>query len=151
MVDIEDIRKLVVPVLERMEIDLVDLQLLGSGSRTILRVFVDEVGGISLQHCTKASREISDVLDMNDPFPGKYVLEVSSPGTDRPLKSARDFLRHREKKIEITIGSEETEQKYSGIISDVVNDQIILLAGDDKKTINLQEVKLARLVVDISS
>jgi len=151
LVDIEDIRKLVVPVLERMEIDLVDLQLLGSGSRTILRVFVDEVGGISLQHCTKASREISDVLDMNDPFPGKYVLEVSSPGTDRPLKSARDFLRHREKKIEITIGSEETEQKYSGIISDVVNDQIILLAGDDKKTINLQEVKLARLVVDISS
>ncbi len=151
MADIEDIRQLVAPVLERMEIDLVDLQLFGSGSRIVLRIFVDEMGGISLRRCSEASREISDVLDMNDPFPRKYVLEVSSPGTDRPLKSARDFLRHRGKKIEVTLDSEETKQIYTGIISDIVNNQIILLEGDDKKTINLQEVKLARLVVDFSS
>ncbi|NOY58703.1 MAG: ribosome maturation factor RimP, partial [Calditrichaeota bacterium] len=112
---------------------------------------IDEIGGISLQRCTKASRKISDVLDMNDPLPGKYILEVSSPGTDRSLKNARDFLRHQGKKVEVTIGNEETETKISGIISDVKNDKVILLAGDDKKTINLQEVKLARLVVGFTS
>lgn len=151
MVGIEDIRNLVTPVLEGMEIDLVDLQLLGSGSRTILRVFVDEIGGISLQRCAEASRKISDVLDMNDPFPGKYVLEVSSPGTDRPLKTVQDFLRHKGKKVEITVGDEETENKISGVISQVKNEQVTLLAGNDKKTINLREVKLARLVVDFTS
>ena len=82
LADIEDIRNLVIPVLDEMGIDLVDLQLFGSGSRTILRVFVDETGGITLQRCTKASRKISDVLDMNEPLPGKYILEVSSPGTE---------------------------------------------------------------------
>lgn len=151
MADIEDIRNLVIPVLDEMGIDLVDLQLFGSGSRTILRVFVDETGGITLQRCTKASRKISDVLDMNEPLPGKYILEVSSPGTERSLKNARDFLRHQGKKVEVTIGNEETETKISGIISDVKNDKVILLAGDDKKTINLQEVKLARLVVGFTS
>ncbi len=89
----ECIEKLVAPYLKHQGADLIDLQLSGNPRNLTLRIDVDRVDGISVDECARLSRGIADVLDTHDPISGRYVLEVSSPGLDRPLKSDRDYKR----------------------------------------------------------
>ncbi len=89
----ESIEKLVAPYLKYQGADLVDLQLSGSPRNRTLRIDVDHLEGITVDDCARLSRGIADVLDTHDPISGRYVLEVSSPGLDRPLKSDRDYKR----------------------------------------------------------
>ncbi|MDZ7373151.1 MAG: ribosome maturation factor RimP [candidate division KSB1 bacterium] len=107
-VSAEEIRQLIEPLLEREGVELVDLELKGAPGRFILRVFIDEEGGITIDRCTEISRKLSDFLDRKDPIPGRYVLEVSSPGVDRPLLQPRDFRRNvgREVRVEYRQGDE---------------------------------------------
>ena len=89
----ESIEKLIELYLEDQGADLVDLQLTGSPRNRMLRIDVDCINGITVGDCARLSRGIADVLDTHDPIDGRYVLEVSSPGLDRPLKSDRDYKR----------------------------------------------------------
>jgi ribosome maturation factor RimP len=91
---ITEIKKNIVPIIESQGIDLVDFELKGGTGNQILRVYVDVEGGVSIDSCVELSRQISDRLDVADVMPGKYRLEVSSPGVDRPLKTIRDFQRN---------------------------------------------------------
>ena len=89
----ESIEKLVAPYLKHEGADVVDLQLSGNPRNRTLRIDVDRMDGITVDECARLSRGIADVLDTHDPISGRYVLEVSSPGLDRPLKSDRDYKR----------------------------------------------------------
>ena len=89
----ETLIDLVVPLLQRRGVELVELALSGGGRRQLVRVFVDRTDGITVDECAAISREIADVFDTRDPIAGTYVLEVSSPGLTRPLKTDRDFER----------------------------------------------------------
>ena len=89
----ESIEKLVAPYLKHQGADLVDLHLSGNPRHRTLRIDVDRMDGITVDECARLSRGIADVLDTHDPIGGRYVLEVSSPGLDRPLKSDRDYKR----------------------------------------------------------
>lgn len=89
----ESIEELVTPYLKYQGADLVDMQLSGSPRNRTLRIDVDRMEGITVDECARLSRGIADVLDTHDPISGRYVLEVSSPGLDRPLKSDRDYER----------------------------------------------------------
>lgn len=84
---------LVVPLLQRRGVELVELAVSGRGRRQLVRVFVDRPDGIAVDECAVISREIADVFDTRDPIADAYVLEVSSPGLTRPLKTDRDFER----------------------------------------------------------
>lgn len=88
------VEKLIQPIVASFGFELVDLELKGDGRRRVLRVFIDKPGGIVLDDCAEVSREIDALFEVEDPIPGAYTLEVSSPGLDRPLKSAADFARH---------------------------------------------------------
>jgi ribosome maturation factor RimP len=72
-------------------LEVVSTQILGSGKRLLLRVFVDKTGGVTIGDCERMSRSLEALLDVEDPIKGPYVLEVSSPGIDRPLITQRDF------------------------------------------------------------
>ena len=89
----EAVEELIVSYLKNQGVDLVDLQLSGSPRNRTLRIDVDRADGITVGECARLSRGIADVLDTHDPISGRYVLEVSSPGLDRPLKSDRDYTR----------------------------------------------------------
>jgi len=90
---LEAVRALIVPILEREGFELVDLKLGGVGKGRVLRIFIHRPGGVSLDDCVRVSRMVEDRLDMEDPIPGPYTLEVSSPGLDRPLRTEKDFAR----------------------------------------------------------
>jgi ribosome maturation factor RimP len=90
---IERIREVVVPILSSMGLELVDLELSGHGHRGHLRIYIDKPGGVNVDDCEQVSRYVGHALDAADPIPNAYLLEVSSPGLDRPLRKAEDYRR----------------------------------------------------------
>lgn len=108
--DIEKrIKDLLTPILEEKSLFLVDLELKGyKGSRT-LSVYVDaENSGVDIDECVEISRELGFLLDSNDVIEGKYRLNVSSPGLDRPLKDLRQYAKNKGRKARVRI--RDTEQ-----------------------------------------
>lgn len=87
------VRGIVTPILRALELELVDIECTGQGARTMLRVFIEKPGGVTLGDCEQVHQSLSHALDVEDPIPHAYTLEVSSPGLDRPLRQREDFRR----------------------------------------------------------
>ena len=92
---------LIMPVLERMNFELVDVEYVKEGSTYYLRAYIDKEGGITVNDCEAVAREMNVMLDAEDFIPDSYVFEVSSPGLGRPLKKEKDYIRNMGKKVEI--------------------------------------------------
>jgi len=97
----EQIARLVEPMLTVEGYELVDVEVVGSGPRTILRLFIDKAGGVTIDDCASVSEAVDAILDVEDPFESAYTLEVSSPGLDRPLRKPADFERYAGRKVRI--------------------------------------------------
>lgn len=82
------------PILDSKHIELVDIEFARMGRDSVLRLFIDKEGGISLDDCADVSSELSAILDVEEIITTNYTLEVSSPGLDRPLKKTEDYLRY---------------------------------------------------------
>jgi ribosome maturation factor RimP len=136
------IKELVLPLLDEKQIELIDIELKGNVGNLLLRIYVDCDGGISLGKCTAISRDVSDILDKNDVIPGKYRLDVSSPGLDRPLKTVRDFQRNIDRYVIIarTEGPDVT-----GIIISANEQQIILSEAKDEITIPFDTIRYGKI------
>lgn len=90
----EDVEKLVSPIVQDLELELVDIEFLKEGRDWFLRVYIDTPeGNIDIEQCAQVSERLSEELDRTDPIPQNYFLEVSSPGAERPLKKEEDFLK----------------------------------------------------------
>lgn len=98
---LERVRALVEPILATLGFELVELEYKREGRGWTLRFFLDKEGGITLDDCADASREIGMLLEVEDVVPTAYDLEVSSPGIDRPLKKAADFERFKGRLVKI--------------------------------------------------
>ncbi|MGQ9810822.1 MAG: ribosome maturation factor RimP, partial [bacterium] len=96
---IEFINNGTMPILANLGYDLIEVKIVMSHGRKTVQIFIDKPGGVTVEDCAIASRKISELLDQHqDVFPGRYYLEISSPGAERPLTSPRDFERFRGKK-----------------------------------------------------
>jgi ribosome maturation factor RimP len=82
------------PILDSMQLELVEIEYGKMGRDAVLRLFIDKDGGVTLDDCADLSRELSAILDVEDIVPTNYTLEVSSPGLDRPLKRVEDYQRY---------------------------------------------------------
>lgn len=83
--------RLVLPILARMGLELVHIEFVKESGARFLRVYIDKPGGVGIEECSKVSEALGRVLDQEDPIPDSYVLEVSSPGAERVLKTEREF------------------------------------------------------------
>jgi ribosome maturation factor RimP len=138
-------------ILSGRDMELVDVQYRREGKKWILRLYIDRENGITIEDCASVSREISHHLDVEDLIHHRYMLEVSSPGINRPLVRENDYLKYRNSKIKLRTNDPiEGRKNFTGILSDFSNG-MITLATDDKKTyhILLENVASARLDVDI--
>ena len=92
--EMERIREIAKRVADSSGLEVVDVELRGGGKSRMLRIFIDKPAGVTHQDCADLSREVGTILDVEDAVPGgSYVLEVSSPGLDRPLVGPRDYER----------------------------------------------------------
>jgi ribosome maturation factor RimP len=98
---VDKIESLVVPLVASLGLELVEIEYKPEGRQMILRVFIDKEGGVTLDDCAAVSKEFSALLDVEDIIQGKFTLEVSSPGLNRPLKSLSDYERYNGKLVKI--------------------------------------------------
>ena len=92
---------LILPILERMNFELVDVEYVKEGSVWYLRAYIDKEGGITVSDCEAVAREMKEILDREDFIPDSYTFEVSSPGLGRSLKKEKDYIRNMGKDVEI--------------------------------------------------
>ncbi|ABY92935.1 ribosome maturation factor RimP [Thermoanaerobacter sp. X514] len=149
MSKIEQIAKdLVMPILEKNNFELVDVEYKKEGSHWYLRVYIDKEGGITLDDCQLVSEYLSDRLDEVDPIEHSYILEVSSPGLDRPLKKPRDFERNIGKEIEISLYTPiDKRKKFEGELIEFTGDKIIILYNGERKEFDMKNVSLVKPVI----
>ncbi len=145
----KQVEAIALPVLEEMGLELVEVQYRRERSGWVLRLIIDREGGVTLDDCTAASREISQLLDIEDFIGQTYTLEVSSPGLDRPLKSLADFQRFIGRKARIKTSEPiDGEHVFIGRIQNTEGDAIILEIGRREVTIPFARVDRARLEVE---
>lgn len=94
---------IVEPLVSERGAELVDIELMGPESNRTVRVFVYRQEGLTVGLCAELSREIGDLFDLEDPLPGRYRLEVTSPGLDRPLRTDRDYTRSLQRRLKIVM------------------------------------------------
>lgn len=144
----ERIAAAVAEALELTGIELVDVELTGRSGRALVRVFIDKVGGVSHGDCARVTRLLGEHFDA-DPSIGlaSYVLEVSSPGIDRPLKKAADFERFVGETAAVTTRDKiQGRSHHLGVIREVKEGVLILDQPDLGRTeIPLSEVRKANL------
>ena len=117
--------QLAIPIIEKENFELVDVEYTKEGSDWYLRLYIDKPGGITLDDCQKVSEQLSNLLDRKDPIKGNYFLEVSSPGLDRPLKKESDFIRFKGRAVEVKLyealdGKKVIEGELIGLENNVI-------------------------------
>ena len=147
----DKIAEMIEPTIEGLGFELVRVQLFSSprGEASTLQVMAEkEDGTMTVEGCAKISREISTLLDVGDTIDSEYVLEVSSPGLDRPLTRKKDFVNYAgfEAKIEL-IKAVENRKRYRGILLGVENDLILIKVDGEKYQFDFSDVLKAKLVM----
>ena len=142
-----DLRKLLEPGVSAMGFELVDVEMAGSHHSPTLRVYIDSPRGVNVDDCAKVSRQLSALLDVEDPLPGQYTLEVSSPGLDRPLVKPEDFRRFFGETVKVKMQQPVLGRRnFSGRLVEVAADHVVVEV--DKEIFNLafDDMERARLV-----
>lgn len=102
---VESIRELAAPIILSQGLELVDIEFSSEPRGWVLRFFIDKEGGITVEHCSRLSEQLGDIIDVKDIIPHHYILEVSSPGVNRVLKNEKDFLRYRGEIIKVKVAA----------------------------------------------
>jgi ribosome maturation factor RimP len=121
------VRDLAAPLADARSLDLVDVAVKGSGSSRLVRVVVDRKGGVDLAACQELSRELSARLDEEDPIDGRYALEVTSPGTDHPLRDRAAFDRVEGRAVRVhRAGAGDVPVQVEGVVTRAEDDAVVL-------------------------
>jgi ribosome maturation factor RimP len=129
----EQLQALIVPIVASLECELWGLEYLTQGRYTTLRLYIDAENGVSLEDCEKVSRQVSSVMDVEDPIDGEYTLEVSSPGMDRPLYIAAHYARYIGEQVALRLRiARDGRRKFKGTIV-AVEGADVRVAVDDKE------------------
>ena len=139
----ETLLKLLEPAIEALGYELVELEF----PPHLLRIYIDREGGVTVDDCEAVSRQVSAVLDVEDPIPGAYTLEVSSPGLDRPLRKQADFARFAggRVKLELTL-PKDGRRRYTGILKGCEAGEVMIEVDGALHKLPLADVGKARLV-----
>lgn len=145
-----EISALLEPSVTALGFELVSVELVGGGSDRTLRVYIDHPDGITVDDCADVSRQVSAVLDVEDPVPGAYVLEVSSPGLDRPLVKSADFERFRGSLVKVRTREAVLGRKnFTGLLTAAAGDNVVVEVDGEPYEIDLGNIDQARLVPDL--
>lgn len=131
------------PIVAERNLELVDLEFVKEGANWYLRVYIDKDGGVDIEDCEGISRELEARLDTEDPIEQAYILEVSSPGIDRPLKKESDFEKYRGEIIDIKMYKARDGQKqFQGELLGLENG-IISIKDEENNIIAFEQKEVA--------
>ncbi|KGX93136.1 ribosome maturation protein RimP [Pontibacillus halophilus JSM 076056 = DSM 19796] len=147
--------RLVQPIVDDMNLELVDVEFTQEGKNWFLRVYVDKEGGIDIEECGQVSEQLSEKLDEEDPITFPYFLEVASPGAERPLTKKEDFEQHVGHQVHVKLYNKiDDEKEFEGKLISFENDtaSIEIKVKTRKKTVEVpyENIAKARLAVSFN-
>ena len=143
----EQIAELIAPTVEALGLELWGIELQQQGKYSLLRVYIENrENGVSIEDCEKVSRQVSALLDVEDPISGEYTLEVSSPGMDRPLFTAEQFGLYVGETVNIRLRTAmQGRRKFKGVIERVNEGVVDLLVDGQSVAIQLTDLDKANI------
>jgi ribosome maturation factor RimP len=146
----EEVRQLAEPLAEEHGYELVDIEQASLGHHRVIRVYLDKPGGVTVDDCARFSRRLADAMDMNQIVPGRYLLEVSSPGLERPIRTLEHVQRFTGQRINLqTHDARDGRRRWEGELLGPVDGRAGVRTDEgDEQWFEWAEVRVARLVVD---
>jgi ribosome maturation factor RimP len=137
---------LIEPLLVQLGYELVELEMAPAHGRGSLRIFIDRPEGIGISDCERVSREVSALMDVEDPIPTAYALEVSSPGDDRVLRTPAHFERFRGSRVLVElVAARAGRRRYTGLLQEVSATGVALEVDRQRVDVSFGEIAKARL------
>jgi ribosome maturation factor RimP len=145
----ERVYELIEPILETLDIELVDVEYLTERGQWILRVYIDKYGGVTLDDCARISGEIEHPIDVQDIIEHEYVLEVSSPGLNRPLRKEKDYQKAMGKKVKIKMSFPlEGRRRFTGYLRNLADEYLHIEVDGKLFRLPRRNIIKANLVYD---
>ncbi|MBW1690977.1 MAG: ribosome maturation factor RimP [Deltaproteobacteria bacterium] len=150
---IEGVSRIAESLLPEFGMEMVDLEFRHERGRWTLRIFIDRDGGVTIDDCARVSRELGDVIDAENIIDYSYVLEVSSPGLDRPLRKEQDFIRSIGKLIKLEMARPVNKRRnFTGRLAHVKDGMLRIRVDDtDQFDLPIDEIKRARIKYEFTN
>ena len=146
----EQLGELLGPVVANLGYELWEIEYAPRAGGGLLRLYIDNPDGISLDDCEKVSRAVSAVLDEADPIPNEYTLEVSSPGLDRVLRTQAHFARFAGERVKVEmIALINGRKRFQGRLQKVGESEITLETDGGQVSLPIEDIHRARLIPDV--
>jgi ribosome maturation factor RimP len=145
----KQVSDLIEPILDELGFVLVDTEYQTDRGRWVLRLYIDKEGGVTIDDCAKVSNELGDLIDIKDIIENEYVLEVSSPGLNRPLKKEADFIRVTGKKVKVrTKAPLKGQRNFMGVLKDFKEHELYIQSEGQLITVAWADIEKANLVYE---
>lgn len=141
---VRNVLSLAGPLVDEAGFELVDMELAGRPGSYILRLLIEKPDGVTIDDCVAINRELSCLLDMEDPIPSRYTLEVSSPGLDRPFKTERDYQRALGKWVKVvSVDGDGGSVTRVGCLQGIGDGTVEIVCGGEKHRIPVASIRKA--------
>lgn len=143
----QQLKEILAPVVTTMGYEFWGLEFFTHARQTLLRVFIDSPNGINVDDCALVSRQLSAVLDVEDPIAVEYTLEVSSPGMDRPLFTLEHFARYVGEQVKVRLRTPfEGRRNFAGRLHGVEGDEVVVADGEHEFLLPIEMIDKAHIV-----
>ncbi|MDT8429717.1 MAG: ribosome maturation factor RimP [Pseudomonadales bacterium] len=141
------VAELIEPAVNALDLELWGIEHLSQGHRSILRIFIESDAGVTIEDCERVSRQVSGILDVEEPIGGAYTLEVSSPGLDRPLFTLAQFSRYTGELINVRLRMpQQGRKKFKGLLEKVDGENICLIVDGEQQVLPFSAIDKASIV-----
>ncbi|ROR98644.1 ribosome maturation factor RimP [Sinobacterium caligoides] len=141
------IELMILPAVEALGFELWALEYLTQGRHVVLRLYIDSANGVGIEDCSEVSRQVSSVLDVEDPIAADYTLEVSSPGIDRLLVKLEHFEQFKGHKASVKLRFPfEGRRRFTGILNGIEGDEVLIVVDDEEFMLPIDSIDRGRIV-----
>lgn len=138
------------PAVEMTGLELLGIEFISAGNNSVLRLYIDHENGIDVDNCADVSRQVSAILDVEDPIGPEYNLEVSSPGVDRPLFEKAHYQAVVGETIEVKLGlAQNGRRKFKGLLEAVEGDNLIVVVDGEDYELSISNIDKANLIAKL--
>ncbi|MDX3772934.1 ribosome maturation factor RimP [Chromatiaceae bacterium AAb-1] len=143
----QQLTELLAPTVTAAGYELLGIELIRAGRHSTLRLYIDKPDGVNVDDCALVSRDVGAILDVEDPIQAEYVLEVSSPGLDRPLFTPAHFSEAVGQKVEIKLAvPQDGRRKFKGLLTAVEDDMLVVEVDGKPYRLLMDNVDKANIV-----
>ena len=144
---LEQLQALLAPVVTGLGFECWGIEFVSQGKHSVLRVYIDKEGGILVDDCAEVSRQVSSVLDVEDPISSEYTLEVSSPGMERPLFTLEQFASHAGEQVKIKLRSPfEGRRNFQGLLRGVEEQDVVVQVDNQEFLLPIDSIDKANII-----